>query len=476
MTAQRTIRVALAALTGAALLVTAGCGSSGGGPGASGSAESTESSSPASGGQTSTPQTPASGASSPMESPSGTASGSAGASQSAPDSGSAGSSWTVPANMPRANLTILFGSSGDAETKALKAATADWAKQTGSTVTVTPASQMDQQLAQGFSSNTPPDLFYLDPGKLGTYAKAGNLWSYGDQLPNKSDFYPALVQTFTYDGKLVCAPKDQSTLALWINTEDWSKAGLTDADIPTSWDQLESVAKKLTADGRVGLSMSPGRDRVDAFLVQNGGYLVNDDGTKATANSEQNVQALTYVQKLMTDGSMKWSSDLGTGWGGEAFGKNKAAMTIEGPWMYGALSSDFPNIKYKIVPLPAGPTGTQGTLVFTNCWGIAAASKNHDQALNLVEYLTQPSVEMQFAKAFGVIPSVQSAQADYLKEFPNNKPFVDGIAYAKGVVTAAGVGEVLSDFDSQLATLATGDPKSILDSVQTNLQAALSGS
>jgi multiple sugar transport system substrate-binding protein len=404
------------------------------------------------------------------------ASGSMSASGSASSSGgSAGSSWTPPANLPPAHLTILFGSSGTAETNALKAAAEDWAKQTGSTVEVTPASNMDQQLAQGFSSNTPPDVFYLDPGKLGTLSKAGNLWAYGDQLPNKNDFYPALVQTFTYDGKLVCAPKDQSTLALWINTDDWKAAGLTDADIPTNWDQLETVAKKLTTDGRVGLGLSATRDRIDAFFVQNGGNLVNDDGTQATVNSDQNVQALTYVKKLMTDGSLKWSSDLGTGWGGEAFGKNKAAMTIEGPWMFGALKSDFPDVKYQIAPLPAGPTGTKGTLVFTNCWGIAAASKNHDQALNLVEYLTQPSVEMQFAKAFGVIPSVQSAEAEYLKEFPDNKVFVDGIAYAKGVVTAAGVSEVLADFDSQLATLSSSDPKTILDSVQSNLEAALSG-
>ncbi|OJV26506.1 MAG: ABC transporter substrate-binding protein [Actinobacteria bacterium 69-20] len=378
--------------------------------------------------------------------------------------------------MPKAKLTILFGSSGTSETDALKAATADWGKQTGSTVEVTPASNLDQQLAQGFSSNTPPDLFYMDPSKLGTYAKAGDLWSYGDQLPNKSDFYPALVKSFTYNGQLYCAPKDQSTLALWINTADWTAAGLTDADIPTTWDQLDAVAKKLSTGGRVGLALSPTRDRVDAFFVQNGGYLVNDAGTAATVNSEQNIAALTFVKKMLTDGAMKWSSDLNTGWGGEAFGTNKSAMTIEGPWMFGALKSDYPNIKYKIVPLPAGPTGTKGTLVFTNCWAISAASKNHDQALNLVEYLTQPSVEMGFAKAFGVIPSVQSAQAEYLQQFPDNKVFVDGIAYAKGVVSAPGVAQVLADFDSQLGSLATGDPKTILNSVQTNMQSALGGS
>ncbi|MBN9608668.1 MAG: extracellular solute-binding protein [Actinobacteria bacterium] len=462
MSPRRMSRVALAATIGAVLVVSAACGSSGTGQGTSTSSSSSSSSSQSS--------------QSPTQSESSTGSETSSQSSSGTESGSAGSSWTAPAGMPKAKLTILFGSSGTSETDALKAATADWGKQTGSTVEVTPASNLDQQLAQGFSSNTPPDLFYMDPSKLGTYAKAGDLWSYGDQLPNKSDFYPALVKSFTYNGQLYCAPKDQSTLALWINTADWTAAGLTDADIPTTWDQLDAVAKKLSTGGRVGLALSPTRDRVDAFFVQNGGYLVNDAGTAATVNSEQNIAALTFVKKMLTDGAMKWSSDLNTGWGGEAFGTNKSAMTIEGPWMFGALKSDYPNIKYKIVPLPAGPTGTKGTLVFTNCWAISAASKNHDQALNLVEYLTQPSVEMGFAKAFGVIPSVQSAQAEYLQQFPDNKVFVDGIAYAKGVVSAPGVAQVLADFDSQLGSLATGDPKTILNSVQTNMQSALGGS
>ena len=462
MSPRRMSRVALAATIGAVLVVSAACGSSGTGQGTSTSSSSSSSSSQSS--------------QSPTQSESSTGSETSSQSSSGTESGSAGSSWTAPAGMPKAKLTILFGSSGTSETDALKAATADWGKQTGSTVEVTPASNLDQQLAQGFSSNTPPDLFYMDPSKLGTYAKAGDLWSYGDQLPNKSDFYPALVKSFTYNGQLYCAPKDQSTLALWINTADWTAAGLTDADIPTTWDQLDAVAKKLSTGGRVGLALSPTRDRVDAFFVQNGGYLVNDAGTAATVNSEQNIAALTFVKKMLTDGAMKWSSDLNTGWGGEAFGTNKSAMTIEGPWMFGALKSDYPNIKYKIVPLPAGPTGTKGTRVFTNDWAISAASKNHDQALNLVEYLTQPSVEMGFAKAFGVIPSVQSAQAEYLQQFPDNKVFVDGIAYAKGVVSAPGVAQVLADFDSQLGSLATGDPKTILNSVQTNMQSALGGS
>ena len=476
MTRRHVGRMAFATATLAALLVSTACGSS---TTATPGATSQSSSSAAA----ASPSSSSAAAASPAQSAAGGSSSAAGSASagsspagSAPagSSAEAGSGSSGPA-LPAAKLTLLFGSSGTAETNALKAAAADWGKQSGSTVTVTAAANLQQQLAQGFSSNTPPDLFYVGAADVGTYAKAGNLLSYGDQLANKGDYYPALVQSFTVDNKLICAPKDVSTLALFINTDDWTKAGLTDADVPKNWDQLATVAKKLTSGGQVGLSIGATRDRIDAFFAQNGGGLTDKDGKTATVNSDSNVAALTYVKKLLTDGSMKFPGDLSAGWAGEAFGKNKAAMTIEGNWLLGSMKTDYPSIKYKVVELPTGPTGTKGTLAFTNCWGIAANSKNAAQAQAFVSYLTTPATEMKFADAFGVIPSVQTAKAQYLAKYPANAPFVNGIAYAQSTLNAPGVTDVLADFDSQLEKLASADPKTILDAVQDNLSTALAG-
>ena len=399
---------------------------------------------------------------------------SSGSMSSGPDSSSAGSSTPAGPKLPPANLTMLIGSSGPAETKAVTAAAAAWSKSSGSKATVQAAQDLTQQLAQGFASGKAPDVFYVGADQLANYAKAGDLLAYGDSLPNKDDFYPTLKDSFTYDGKFYCAPKDVSTLALFINNALWKKAGLTDADIPTNWDQLATVAKKLTNGKVPGLALSPERDRIDAFFVQNGSYLVDDAG-KPTVNDQKNIDALTYVKKLYTDGSMRFPKDLGAGWAGEAFGKQLAAMTIEGNWLLGSMSTDYPNVKYTVAQLPAGPTGTKGTLSFTNCWGISATTKSPDQAKAMVAYLTQTDQQLNFAKAFGVIPSIKSAQAQYLKDFPKNKPFVDGIAYAKGVVSAPGIADVLTDFNSQLQGLPNTDPKAILDSVQDNLSTALGG-
>ena len=369
-------------------------------------------------------------------------------------------------------LTVMIGSSGDAETAAVKSAVSAWSSSSGTAASVVAASDLNQQLSQGFASKKPADVFYLSTDALAGYASNGSLLAYGDQLANKSDFYPSLVKSFTYGGKFYCAPKDFSTLQLIINTDMWKAAGLTDADIPTTWDQLESVAKKLTSGNRVGLGISGEYARVGSFMVQAGGNLMNDDSTKATANSDADVKALDFVKKLLDGGELKYAKDLGAGWGGEAFGKGLAAMTIEGNWITGALKSDFPNIHYTIAELPKGPAG-QGTLQFTNCWGIAADSPNQAAALKLVEKLTSKDDQLAFSKAFGPMPSIKSAASEWKSANPDLVPFLSAADYAKGVPTAKGAADVVTDFNSKLESLATGDPKTILDATQKNLEALL---
>lgn len=90
-------------------------------------------------------------------------------------------------------------------------------------------------------------------------------------------------------------------------------------------------------------------------------------------------------------------------WGGEAFGTQKAAMTIEGNWITGSLSADYPDVNYTVVELPEGSAG-KGTIHFTKGWGIAADSPNQKGDIDLVEYLTSDDVVMDFAKSFGIMP------------------------------------------------------------------------
>lgn len=373
-----------------------------------------------------------------------------------------------------ASLQVLMASSGDAETKAVQDAAAAWASKTGNKATVTPAQDIAQQLGQAFAGSNPPDVFYVDAARFADYASVGALLPYGDKVPDANDFYESLRKTFTYQGKLYCIPKDFSTIAMEINTDLWTKAGLGTSDVPTTWDQLTTVAQKLKAAGVNPIAIGDTRDRIGAFMVEAGGWIVSPDGTKATANTPQNLQALQYVQSLLKGGLAQYPKALSAGWAGEAFGKGKAAITFEGNWIKGAMQSDYPNVKYTVNPMPNGPKGA-GTLMFTQCWGISAKTKYQDAAIKFVEAMTAKDQQLTFAKAFGVMPSRQSAKDQYTAQFPTDKAFIDGAASGQGPVNAPKMDSVLTDFDAGLQQLATTDPQSILQRLQTNTTAAIGG-
>lgn len=367
-------------------------------------------------------------------------------------------------------LTILIGSSGDAETEAVQAAADAWASENDASVEVVAASDLAQQLSQGFAGDDPPDLFYMAWDQFATYAGNDYLEPYAEDLPNAGDFYPALVDTFTFDGTFMCAPKDFSTLGLIINTDLWAAAGLTDADIPTDWDSLEAAATKLTAGGVAGLSFGPEYARVGVFMNQAGGTLV--DGDTVTADSPENQEGLDYVARLHSAGVLKFPAELDAGWSGEALGAGKAAMVIEGPWIKG-IQGDFPDTNYAAYELPEGPDG-KSTFTFTNCWGIPQGSDTRDQAVSLVEFLTSDEQQLEFADAFGVIPSTESAAATYAETYPENAAFVAGADYAVAPVNFAGSADVIADFNSQLEGLISNAPTApMLQSLQSELQAAL---
>jgi multiple sugar transport system substrate-binding protein len=371
-----------------------------------------------------------------------------------------------------ASLTMLIASSGDAETNAVRAATDAWAAESGNSVEVVVATDMVQELAQGFASGNPPDIFYLDASRFGDNAEAGNLYAY--EAENNDDFYESLRQTFTFDGTQYCAPKDFSTLALQINTAAWEAAGLTDADIPTDYDQLAAVAEQLTTGDQVGLVLSSGIDRAGAFVVGNGGWWLNEDATEPTANTPEVLAGLQYVQDNIAAGNFALAAEVDAGWGGEAFGTQKAAMTLEGNWIRGAMTNDYPDVAYTVAAMPEGPAGP-GTLLFTQCWGIAADSDNQDQAVDLVNFLTSPEQQLAAAEAFGVMPSRQAAAADYEAAFPENAAFIAGGEYGHGPISAPNMEAVVADLNSQLETIGTADLEGVVESFDTNASAELGG-
>lgn len=381
---------------------------------------------------------------------------------------------TEQSDAGRQHLTVLIATSGDAETRAVRAAAASFEESSGHRVTVEVAKDMEQQLGQAFAGNKPPDVFYVNSDQFANYARGGSLFAYGEDHPHAGDFSEGLLASFTYDDELVCVPKDVSTLGLVINTELWEDAGLTEADHPATWEELREVAGALTGDGVTGLVLADEYQRIGAFMKQAGGWITDPGQREMTADTPENLTALRYVQDLLDEGVAAFPKDVDAGWGGEAFGTGRAAMTIEGNWIDGAMKADFPDVPYRVVPLPAGPAGP-ATLAFSTCWGIAAASPHQAAALDLVVHLTDVDQQLSFAEAFGVMPSRIGALDEYADRFPDSAAWVEGMAYAQGPVTVPGFDKVVRQFNTDLQSLRAADPARILADLQRNGTPVLDG-
>lgn len=352
-----------------------------------------------------------------------------------------------------ATLSMFAFSSSPAEDTVLRKVIDDYNKLGRNTVTLNILPEYDTALQTALAGGQPPDVFYVNDNKLPDLAKAGALEPVGDQVDNPDDFYESLRRSFTYNGTYYCPPKDFSTLQLVYNVDDLAAANVTP---PTTWDELAAAAKALTRPGRPGLAMNAEFYRWGVFLAQAGGWPTNDEVTQMTMDSPNVTRALQYVADLHRNGYAADVKAIGANWGGEALGKGKAAMTIEGNWIVGAMKTDFPTVKYAVAELPAGPSG-KGTMAFSVCYGVAKASRNKAAAIDFVKFLTSPDKQLEFTKEFPVMPSRKSLADQWLAGKPELEPFVAGGDYAKKSVFVPGFKTVVDTLNDGIQGLAKGN-------------------
>ena len=371
----------------------------------------------------------------------------------------------------KGKMALIVSDAGEAASEELTKAVQTFTKETKVEVDVKTVSDISQELARGITASPTVDVVVLNPAQLTSYA--GSLHAWEKDSAAVKDAHPAMLTSATRQGRISAAPRDVSTLALFINTSLWSAAGLSESDYPTTWDQLSQVAARLTTDGVVGLTLDASYERVGAFLVQGGGGLTSADGTQATASSQGSIAGLTEVKNLLSSGSASWGADLPAGSAADAFGGGQAAMVVESEALVKTLADVYSDVSYTVVELPAG-SGGKGTLQFPTFYGVVEASKHKADAVRLVEYLTAAERQVSLATAAGTVPAGKSAGETWKGKHADQAAFLAGVEYSQAVPSAAGVADVIAAFDNELPGLAGGDPAGILNSAQVNLQAVLS--
>lgn len=366
-----------------------------------------------------------------------------------------------------ADLLLLGWSASPAENEALEGVLDGYP---GGEVALTLSSDFEATLRASLAAGDPADVFYVDSSQFLNLQNEGVLAPVGDQLEDVDDFYEPLRETFSVDGELYCPPKDFSILALQYNEAMFDEAGL---EPPTTWEELAETAEALTTDDHVGLVVAPELARLGVFLHGAGGSVLTDDET-SNITSPASIEGLEFIERMFAEGWADVPSNLDAGWSGEAFGQERAAMTIEGNWIIGAMSNEFPDVTYGAAPLPAGSAGNPA-YVFTVCYGVAADSDDVDGAADLVNYITQRDQMLDFTRDFPVIPSRESAREEWIDANPGTEAYLEGADTAIGWQFPAGFSSALDEINSVLQGMADGsiDAQSAADRIDAAVTSVL---
>jgi multiple sugar transport system substrate-binding protein len=303
-----------------------------------------------------------------------------------------------------------------------------------------------------------------------TLVEAGAIEPAEGRLENVDDFYPSLREAFTYNGTFYCPPKDFSTLGLQYNTDMFDAAGL---DYPTAdwtWEDLEEAAAALTNadEGVYGMVLSADTARWIAFLYQAGGEVANEDFSAMMLDSDAALEATEFYVGLVDNGYAQQPSELDSGWAGEAFGKGRAAMAMEGNWIVPYLADQFPDLNYGVTELPAG--AQDATMAFTVCYAVAAGipDERKEAAFELVNYLTGPEGMQAWTDLGLAMPTRQSLRDHWLQQFPELEPFLVGAESARAWQFVPGFQDVVDTIGSGLqeAFVGTKLPEQVVQEAQ----------
>jgi multiple sugar transport system substrate-binding protein len=307
--------------------------------------------------------------------------------------------------------------------------------------------EYDTQLQAAFASGDYPEVFYVNQDKVDEFVDAGVLAAADDQVEEVDDIYPSLVQTFSYNGTFYCPAKDFSNLTLEYNADLFDEAGVEYPTADWTWDDLRAASEQITeATGTPAFVVELNIDRWLAFYVQAGGTFYDEEGNFVFGSEGENadaaVAAMDFFVSLFADGLAVTPQDVGAGWSGEAFGNGAAAMTMEGNWIIQFLLDSYPDLNWGSAELPAG-SGGEGTLTFSECYGVAADNAHPEESWQLVNFLTNREGAARVADGgFGVMPARASAADAWLEARGEEyEPFVAGSANAVAPVLPPGFQE-----------------------------------
>lgn len=313
-----------------------------------------------------------------------------------------------------------------------------------------PHGDYEVKLLSAIAAGNPPDIVNVLDYLFPQYASRGILaevdpaaFGVGSLAELEALYMPQALSGLTIDGKLYGVPEEFNTLALFLNKAHFAEAGIdvTDpANQPKTWDDLFTVAKKLTKDdgSQIGFNWVWGLDpywyaqQYWPILRQYGCDVIGADG-KAAIDSDACVRAFSETWMRLIDEGIG-GPDVATVNPVNAlqdFSEGRQSMAIAGIWAP-PLYSDEVKANYVVAPLPQLDPANPQTLLNSYALAVTAGSKNQKEAFEFLRFLTSDSDG--YLAATGYVTGLKGwADTEVAKATRGSAVFADGQQYGSFV-------------------------------------------
>ncbi len=305
------------------------------------------------------------------------------------------------------------------------------------------------------AAGEPPDVFYMDFGRMAPFAEAGQLepldaWfdaerasDAPDALP-VDDFFPPAVDAFRLEngrmgvGPLYGIPKDFTTVGIYWNKDLFDRAGATYPTDDWTWGDFAEAARRLDAlDGVTGAELVTWPFVLRGYLWTRGAGIVGDDGSfdTLTLGDDATRTALKDLRdwRFGDDAFLARAEAEGIDPGSLFLSGRIGMVGPFGRWVVPSYRS-IEDFAWDFAPLPRGEA--RANVIATIAWSMSSRSKHPEQAWSLLKWLTGPESQDAQARLGLAIPTLRSvAESDAFidPDLPpaNDRAYLDAVEVAR---------------------------------------------
>lgn len=335
------------------------------------------------------------------------------------------------------------------------------------------------KMTTAFSGGVAPDVFIYTMDNIPSRAAdevTMNLTPYIERDNySLNDLYELEVSAGVYDEKQYALPFSSTCRLLYYNIDMMEAAGLTEADVPTTWDELYEVAHKMdiVENGTIKqLGFDPFSQQSNYFMYlwQKGLDYFDAEGNPAV-NTPENLEVLQWMADFNAEHpktQLQAFTDASKTLAADAFISGKMGMMIGVDEEYKLLQTNEVPFKYGVASIPLPENGKRVT--WSSCFSIEAINSKDEDKMNgsweFIKYMLKPESQSAFYESQGWLSASKEA-VNKLKGDPIMDAIIEELDYAQEKVYIDYSPNWNSDWDQFKERIIAGeDAASILKDMQ----------